>query len=313
MKGKRLFLSAGLAALAFSVATTTSLADSWKIDPRCFLDGPSGSFDDIAVKDPSIVFSGGLYHLFYTSRSSTAWGLGYASASSISGLKTATHRHLTSIGTSAGLAAPQIFWFPTKGKWFLMYQNGTTPAFSTNTDVANYGGWTAVRNVGFSDGGIDYWYISDGANVHCFYAANNGSHIIKHRSTSIANFPFTGWSAATTTATNTFEAPHVYKNNADGQYYMMVEDLGRYYELWKASSLGGTWTQVQEQWAARANCTFTGEVWTNQVSHGEILRAGTDERMTINSISTPQILIQGTTATSGAYQDLPYDLGLMHK
>jgi hypothetical protein len=309
MKIKNLCLSVCLAMLAFAAITTTASADSWRIDPRCFHDGPSGSFDDIAVKDPSIVYSGGAYHLFYTGRSSS-WNLCYASASSISGLNGATRRRLTNIGTGGGLAAPQVFWFPVKGRWFLIYQNGTTPSFSTNTSISNYGGWTPARSMGFAGGGIDYWCISNGTNVYCFYSANDGSRTIMRRSTTVANFPY-NWSAASTVATDTFEAPHVYRNS-DGKYYMMVEDIGRYQELWTATSLGGTWTKVQEQWAHRNNCTFTGEAWTNQVSHAEILRSGTDERLNISSITNPQILIQGTTG-SGAYSSLPYDLGLMHK
>jgi hypothetical protein len=309
MKIKTWCLLGLLVGWAFAAATDTAKADSWKIDPRCFQDGPSGSFDDIAVKDPSIVYSGGSYHLFYTGRSSV-WGLGYARASSISGLNSAARSRLTSIGTGGGLAAPQIFYFPVKGRWFLIYQNGTTPSFSTNTSVTNTGGWTAARSMGFADGGIDYWCISNGTTVYCFYSANDGSRTIKRRSTSVANFPYS-WSAAMTVATDTFEAPHVYRNS-DGKYYMMVEDIGRYQELWTATSLGGTWTKSQEQWAHRTNCTFTGEAWTNQVSHGEILRSGTDEKLNISSITTPQILIQGTTG-SGTYSSLPYDLGLMHK
>jgi hypothetical protein len=306
-------LPAFLAGLACLATTTPLSADSWKIDSRCFLNGASGTFDSVAVKDPSIVYSGGNYHLFYTGRSSSAWNLGYARASSIAGLKSATHTRLTSIGTGAGLAAPQVFYFPVKGKWFLIYQNGTTPSFSTNTDVANPSGWTAARSMGFADSGIDYWCISNGTDVFCFYSANDGSHTIKRRSTSVANFPYS-WSSATVVATDTFEGVHVYKNNADGQYYMMVESMGasRWFELWKANYLGGPWTKQQETWAHISNCTFTGETWTNQVSHGEILRAGTDERLTINSITAPQILIQGTTG-SGTYSSLPYDLGLMHK
>ncbi len=301
-----------MANLVLAAITTTALADSWKIDARCFLDGPSGSFDDVAVKDPSIVNSGGSYHLFYTSRAGSAWGLGYAKASSITGLKSATHTRLTSIGTGGGLAAPQVFYFGTKGKWFLIYQNGTTPSYSTNTAVGTPSGWTAVRSMGFSDGGIDFWCISDGTNVYCFYSANDGSHQIKRRSTTVANFP-TGWGSSSVVATDTLEAPHVYKSG-DGKYYMMVESVGssRWFELWSATSLGGTWTKSQEQWAHINNCTFTGETWTNQVSHGEILRSGTDEKLTISSITSPQILIQGTTG-SGTYADLPYDLGLMHK
>ena len=165
--------------------------------------------------------------------------------------------------------------------------------------------------MGFSDGGVDYWCLSDGTNVYLFYSEADGSHTIKRRSTTVANFP-TGWSASSVVATNTFEAPHVYKNSADGKYYMMAETLGRYFQLWTASSLGGTWTLVQEQWAAIGNCTFTGEVWTSQVSQGEIIRSGTDEKLAIGSITSPQVLIQGTTGT-GTYIALPYSLGLMHK
>lgn len=281
----------------------------WKVDPRCFLDGPSGSFDDIAVKDPSIVNSGG-YHLFYTGRSSV-WSIGYATASSISGLKTATHTKLSNLGSGGGIAAPQVFYFSSKGKWFLICQNGTTPSYSTNTNIGSPGGWTALRSMGFSDGGIDYWCISNGTNVYCFYSANNGSHQILRRSTTVANFP-TGWGPASVVATNSFEAPCVYKNNADGKYYMMVEAIGRYFQLWTASSLGGTWTLVSERWAAIEDCTFTGENWTGQVSHGEILRAGTDEKLTINNIDACQVLIQGIpSGSSGPYANLPYDLGLM--
>lgn len=284
---------------------------SWSVDPRCFLDGASGSFDDIAVKDPSIVYSSG-YHLFYTGRSnSSVWSIGYATASSISGLKTATHTKISSLGSGSGIAAPQIFYFASKGKWFLIYQNGTSPSYSTNTSVSSPSGWTATRSMGFADGGIDYWCISDGTNVYLFYSANDGSHQILRRSTTIANFP-TGWGSSSVAATSSFEAPCVYKNNADGKYYMMVEAIGRYFQLWTASSLGGTWTLVSEKWAAIEDCTFTGENWTGQVSHGEILRTGTNERLIIDNIDACQVLIQGIpSGSSGTYADLPYDIGLM--
>jgi hypothetical protein len=295
---------------ASSTTTTTSGSGTWSIQPRCFQDGPSGSFDDIAVKDPSIVSSGGQYHLFYTGRNSSAWSIGYASASSISGLNSATHTKLSSLGSGSGIAAPQVFYFGAKGRWYLICQNGTTASYSTNTSISNPGGWSGLQSMGFS-GGLDYWCIVDGSTVYCFYAANDGSHTIKRRSTSVSSFP-TGWSSASTVATDTFEAPHVYKNNADGKFYMMVEEISRYQELWSASSPGGTWTKVSEQWAHINNATFTGEHWTNQISHGEILRAGTDETLPISSINNCQVLIQGTTG-SGDYASLPYDLGLMSK
>lgn len=282
---------------------------TWRVDARCFLDGPTGSFDDIAVKDPSIIYSGGFYHLFYTGRTSV-WSLGYAKASSIAGLKTAAHTKLSSIGSGGGLAAPQIFWFPVKGKWFLIYQNGRTASFSTNTDVGNPAGWTPVRSMGFSDG-IDFWCISDGSYVYCFYSAADGTRTIKRRRTTITNFPY-NWEAPTVCATETLEGVHVYKNKADGKYYMMVEDINRYQELWTATTLDGTWTKVSEQWAAGNDLIFNAEHWTDQVSHGEIVRSGTTERLEIDNIDHCQVLIQGVlNGNYGDYGSIPYDLGLM--
>jgi hypothetical protein len=287
---------------------------SWKADARCFLDGPSGAFDDIAVKDPSIVYSGGRWHLFYTGRDKGTgglWRMGYANATTIAGLKSATHNYMGSLNGGSYFCAPQVFYFHSKGKWFLIYQSGLGATYSTNSSVTATSGWAAGKGMGFGDG-IDFWCISDGTNVYCFYSAQDGSRTIKRRRTTVANFP-TGWSSASVVATSTFEAPHVYKNMADGKYYMMVEDINRYQELWTASSLGGTWTQVAEKWAAKSNLTETAEHWTDQVSHGEIIRnEGCGERMEIGNIDRCQILIQGVVNGSyGDYGNIPYDLGLI--
>jgi len=40
----------------------------WTVSKPVFKAGTKGSFDDVAVKDPSIVFYSGKYHLFYTSK-----------------------------------------------------------------------------------------------------------------------------------------------------------------------------------------------------------------------------------------------------
>ena len=68
----------------------------------------------------------------------------------------------------------------------------------------------------------------------------NGSRRIYLRRTAIGNFP-TGWSAPSVSITDTFEGAHVYRSLADGQYYLIVEDLldNRYYELWRSSAPGG--------------------------------------------------------------------------
>jgi hypothetical protein len=306
---KRFFLCLFFTATAIWPQCVSGLP-TWRTGNRCFLDGPSGAFDDISVKDPSIVYWGSKWHLFYTGRDSSMWRMGYATATSIAGLKTATHTYMNSLSGGSYFCAPQVFWFEAKGKWYLIYQSGLGATYSTNTDINNPSGWKAGASMGFSDG-IDFWCISDGTNVYCFYSAQDGSYTIKRRSTTVADFP-TGWSSPSVVATDTFEAPCVYKNKADGKYYMMVENLYRYYELWTASSLGGTWTKIEENWAAKSNLTETEEHWTDQVSHGEILRSGTNERMEIDDINHCEILIQGMlNGDYGDYGNWPYDLGLI--
>jgi hypothetical protein len=288
----------------------------WEVDARCFLDGPPGAFDDISVKDPSIVYSGGKWHLFYTGRDVGVGGnfrMGYASANSIPELNSATRHYLSSLNGGSYFCAPQVFWFEAKGKWYLIYQSGLGPTFSTNTDISNPSGWTAGQSMNFSGGVVDYWCISDGSNVYIFYSPLGESRTILRRRTTVANFPY-NWSSATTVATNTFEAPHVYKNLADGKYYLMVEDVSRHFELWTASDLNGTWTKLQENWAHGNQLVFNADHWTDQVSHGEIIRAGVDEKMEISSINCCEILIQGVVnGNYGDYGNIPYDLGIIRR
>jgi predicted GH43/DUF377 family glycosyl hydrolase len=287
-------------------------APNWYSDGRCFLRGYSGAFDGIAVKDPSIVTSGGKYHMFYTGKDASSWRMGYASATTIAGLKTATHVYMGSLNAGSYFCAPQVFYFHSKGKWFLIYQSNGA-CYSTNSDISNPSGWSAMKQM-FSSSGLDFWCISDGTNVYCFYGPNDGSHTIKRRSTTVANFP-NGWGAISTVCSNTFEAPHVYKNNADGKYYMMVEDVSRHFELWTATSLGGTWTQVNENWAIASRLTQYNEHWTDQVSHGEIIRTnGCGEMMEVDNIDHCQVLIQGVTSAKSSgvdYGQIPYELGLI--
>jgi cellulase/cellobiase CelA1 len=95
---------------------------------------------------------------------------------------------------------------------------------------------------------------------------------------------------------------------------LTVEDMkdNRYYELWTSSSAGGPWTQVAEKWAYRGNIVYNADNWTTSVSHGDIIRAGTNQKLEINDINRVDFLIQGTTNLSGAYQQIPWDLGVIH-
>ena len=77
---------------------------NWYAEARCFLDGPTGAFDDLAVKDPSIVYSGGRYHLFYTGRDNGTgglWRMGDANATSIAGFKTAGRTSMSALNAGS--------------------------------------------------------------------------------------------------------------------------------------------------------------------------------------------------------------------
>jgi hypothetical protein len=289
--------------------TTYEPTTTWRVDARCFENGPPGSFDNVSVKDPSIVYAGGKWRLFYTFCGlGGQYAMGYASATTIAGLRTATHYN---ISNHVHGCAPNVFWFEPQSKWYLIHYK----SFSTNTDINDPNGWTESQSMGIPsiDNSIDHSCISDGNNVYIFSAPDDGR--ILRRSTTVADFPY-NWSEATVVATDTFEGPAVYKNLADGKFYMITESLGggisRYYELWTADNPGGTWTKVEEQWAHKNKLVYFADHWTDQVSHGELLRAGTNERMEISDIERCQFLIQGVV--DGNYSDygnIPYELGVI--
>lgn len=68
---------------------------------------------------------------------------------------------------------------------------------------------------------------------------------------------------------------------------------------------------TSEKWALRGNLSYKAEKWTNHVSHGEIIRAGYNQKMEINNIDRVEFLIQGTNSLSGPYQQIIWDLGII--
>jgi len=285
---------------------------TWYVGGRIFNDGPSGSFDDIAVKDPTIVYSGGRYHMFYTGRDNNSWRMGYASATTLEGLNNSSHTYMSNLASVTGnyFCAPQVFYHTSKGQWYLIFQSGVGGAtYSTNSNVGNPSGWSTPRSMGFS-GGIDFTCIREGNTMYLFYAPADDSRTILRRSTSVANFP-TGWSSATVVATNTFEGQNVYRNLADGQYYMIVEDIARHFELWRASSPGGSFTKLAEEWAHRNDIVYEADHWTDQISHGEVIRAGTNEYMEVTDLNNCTMIFQGVVdGNYGSYWQIPYDIGV---
>ncbi|MFM9558227.1 MULTISPECIES: non-reducing end alpha-L-arabinofuranosidase family hydrolase [Streptomyces] len=283
------------------------------------------------IKDPTVVQYNGKYHVFASVASSSGYNLVYLNFSDWSQAGSATHHYLDRSAIGAGYrAAPQVFYYAPQRLWYLVYQTGNA-SYSTNPDISNPNGWSAPRNFyasmpeiirqNIGNGyWVDMWVICDSANCYLFSSDDNG-HLYRSR-TGVGQFP-NGFTDTVIAAQDSkyalFEASNVYKVQGSDQYLLLVEAIGsdgrRYFRSWTAGSLAGSWTQLaaseNNPFARANNVAFPSGAWTRDVSHGEMIRAGYDQTLTIPACRL-QYLYQGLNpGASGDYNLLPWRLGLL--
>jgi endo-1,4-beta-xylanase len=293
---------------------------------------PDAAHDIVSVKDPTVVRYKDQWLVYATtSQRSGGWNMVYTSFNDWSQASSAPHYYLDQSAIGTGYrAAPQVFYFAPQEKWYLVYQTGL-PSFSTTDDPSKPETWSAPRN--FQDSmpdiirenigngyWVDFWVVCDQAKCYLFSSDDNG-HLYRSETT-VADFPngFTNTRIALQDSKyNLFEGGSIYKVKGTNTYLLLVEAIGsdgrRYFRSWTSDSIAGQWTPLaateDNPFARSTNVSFPSGSWTKDISHGEMLRAGTDQAMEIDP-DRLQYLYQGLDpAASGDYGQLPYRLGLL--
>jgi Glycosyl hydrolase family 62 len=289
----------------------------------------------VSIKDPTIVRYGGKWHIYATvANTAGQWNMVYLSFADWSEAGTAKQFYLdTENPNLRGYhCAPQLFYFRPQKQWYLIYQS--QPAtYSTTDDITKPETWSKPRfffpsePTGAPRLWIDYWVICDSKNAYLFSSGDDGRWY--RCQTVLEDFP-SGFSAPvvvmeTPNRFDLFEAGCVYQLKGTNQYLAFIECIGknhdRYFKSFLADRLDGAWRPFaateDNPFAGAVNVSYEAGVkpWTRDISHGELLRDGCDETLTVDP-ERLQLLYQGldrATPRDLEYSQLPYQLALLRE
>jgi hypothetical protein len=296
---------------------------------------PSPNDPWIAVKDPSIVRSKDRWHLFCSLRKQKGGQgrirIGYLSFADWNDAPKAKWHLLTLSPDYHG--APQVFYFTPHKKWYLVYQLADKsrnisygPCYSTTGDIADATSWTLPtpfyqRKPDHVSGWLDFWVICDNERAHLFFTSLDGR--MWRAETTLHDFPKGFGDPKVVLRGDVFEASHTYRLKGLDKYLTLIEAQGRsggrgrrYYKAYVADRLDGQWKELAasagKPFAGAINVRMTDPHWTDSVSHGELLRAGFDERLEVNPLNL-RFLFQGITDDQWGqgYGRLHWRLGLL--
>lgn len=252
-----------------------------------------------AQKDPTVVFHDGMWHVFMTAKLEGRSAIETCAFAKWEEADQAP-RTILDVSDSDYYCAPQVFYFTPHNKWYLIYQVGVPGqkkmmvAYSTTTDLADPQSWSKAAPLlsgGPDDprtvGGLDYWIICDDTKAYLFFTSLDGK--MWRMSTPIEQFPQGMDHCEVALESSIFEASHTYRLAGMDKYLTIIEENGRrYYKAFVADRLDGPWQPLavtrRDPFAADTNIRPAKGVaaWTDNVSHGELIRATNDQTLTID-------------------------------
>ncbi|MCU0960920.1 MAG: hypothetical protein MUF48_12515 [Pirellulaceae bacterium] len=252
-----------------------------------------------AQKDPSVVCYGGRWHVFMTVKLPTRSAIEYCSFAKWDAADRSP-RTILRVSDSDYFCAPQVFYFEPHRKWYLIYQLGVPGldkmwvAYSTTHDISDPASWTRAAPIldgGPADprtvGGLDYWIICDDQRAYLFFTSLDGR--LWRMWTDRDKFPLGFDHCEVALSAAIFEASHTYRLKGRQQYLTIIEEDGRrYYKAYVADQLDGAWQPLADSpdrpFAGWTNIRPAAgvEPWTDNVSHGELIREGYDQSLTVD-------------------------------
>jgi hypothetical protein len=198
-------------------------------------------------------------------------------------------------------------------------------AYSTTTSLADPGSWTGAMPMldgGRDDprkvGGLDYWIICDEERAYLFLTDLSGR--MWRLWTRREDFPRGFGHCEVALEARIFEASHTYRLKGLNKYLTIIEANGqRFYKAYLADRLDRNWTPAADSperpFAGWVNIRPARGVhsWTDNISHGELVRDGCDETMTVDPEQL-RFVFQGMLEHEKAgkgYGDFPWRIGIL--